>query len=148
MVTAVGATQWLQLIALGGLAGLLGQGARVMVGLKKLSDEKKERDGAVGFETSRLIISLFIGFIAGGLAAISAGLDVTSINAQQIVGLAGAGYAGSDFIEGLMGRGQAGPAIAPPAAGTVTATLGTQVASAALPKAPVPSSLAGDDYLG
>jgi len=99
--------RWLLLIALGGLAGALGQVGRVIVGLKKLGDEA----AAVGkscsdlVEPSRLFVSLVIGFTAGALAALLA-KDVTdpSISLQQILAFAGAGYAGADFIEGAMSR--------------------------------------------
>lgn len=100
------ATAWLQLLLLGGLLGAVGQGARVVVGLKKLADEA----AAAGKEfyermvTSRLVISLAIGFIAGALAAILAGINLSQVSLQQILALAGAGYVGADFIEGAMSR--------------------------------------------
>lgn len=97
--------RWILLIALGGLAGALGQVGRVIVGLKKLGDEAQASGKSCSdlIEPSRLFVSLVIGFTAGALAALLA-KDVTNpdITLQQILAFAGAGYAGADFIEGAM----------------------------------------------
>ena len=54
-------------ILLGGTLGLVGQGARVAVGLKKMNDTAQ--DQSLGwsdiFVASRLVVSLIIGFLAG-----------------------------------------------------------------------------------
>ncbi|ASP32783.1 hypothetical protein [Labrenzia sp. VG12] len=100
-------TVWLELIGLGLVCGLIGQALRVLVGLKKMS---KQKDAAavgvegqdVPFSSGRLIVSLLIGAIAGALAAVSSIADVQSISSQAVIGLAAAGYAGTDFIEGLL----------------------------------------------
>ena len=96
---------WIQLILLGGLAGMMGQGIRVFIGLKKLNDttSKEGRSIKDEFSASSLIVSLFIGFVAGALAMISIG-QKTSIDQQLIMTLIGAGYAGTDFIEGFMNK--------------------------------------------
>ena len=99
--------RWLLLIALGGLAGTLGQVGRVIVGLKKLGEEAAAAGKACSdlVEPSRLLVSLVIGFTAGALAALLA-KDVTdpNISLEQILAFAGAGYAGADFIEGAVSR--------------------------------------------
>jgi len=111
MAGAHSALEWLQILFLGGIAGMLGQGARVIVGMKKLSEEA----AAKGTETkdlvepSRLMISLLIGFTAGALAALSSVSGANDIGTQQVLALAGAGYAGADFIEGAMSRFQPKP---------------------------------------
>ena len=100
------ATEWITGLLLGGLLGMLGQGIRIIVGLKKLNDEASVEGANFSstFQGSRLGLSLLIGFIAGGLAVIgfaqTPGLKTPS--RELIVTLLGAGYAGTDFIEGFI----------------------------------------------
>jgi putative chitinase len=102
------AYEWLQLIGLGGVGGMLGQGARTLIGFKKLHDASSAAAGVSDMiALDRLVVSLAIGFIAGALAAITTVqslADLEHIGLQQILGFAGAGYAGADFIEGLISR--------------------------------------------
>lgn len=136
--------QWIQIIALGGLLGALGQGARVVVGLKKLSDATAATGGAAEqIEPSRMVTSLLIGFIAGALAAMMMGIDVDAkVSLQQVLGLAGAGYAGTDFIEGFLSR----TPLSPPTQQTTTTTTTTTAATGSGLQ-PVIATTA-DDYLG
>jgi hypothetical protein len=105
-LAAYDAVEWVQLLGLGGLAGALGQGARTIVGLKKLSDAAS----AANVETSELIVaskifvSLAIGFVAGALAAIGLVDNLKDIPGEQIFALVAAGYGGTDIIEGLISR--------------------------------------------
>lgn len=127
---AMDAERWIVLIALGGLAGALGQLGRVIVGLKKLAEEAaatgKSYDELV--EPARLTMSIAIGFTAGALAALLA-KDATdpTITFEQVLAFAGAGYAGADFIEGAM------RSVVPSSAG------GTAAA---------PAAVTGDGYVG
>jgi predicted chitinase len=113
-------------LLLSGLMGLLGQGIRAAVGLKKaaaLSADTPTQQSQ--FNAAYFGVSLMIGFIAGILAGIAAGLDkvagVTVENYQLLLGIVAAGYAGADFIEtaftrlipGLTPTGGAAPAPAP-----------------------------------
>lgn len=91
-------TDWLLVITLGGVMGMIGQGIRMVVGIKKLQD-RTEQYGEV-FETSKLVLSLLIGFIAGALAALVL-VQNTSVDTKVLMGLMAAGYAGTDFIEGF-----------------------------------------------
>ena len=109
---------WFELLALGALVGAGGQGARMIVGLKKLSDAASAQSAAGSptstgdlIITSQLLISLAIGAIAGGIAAAStiAPVPGLQISGEQVAGLAAAGYAGADFIEGFMSRTTASP---------------------------------------
>lgn len=106
---------WLALLTLGGLLGAAGQGARAIVGLKKLSDAASAKGDTLAdcFETSQLAVSLMIGFVAGLLAMIAmqvAGGNAFDITGQTLTTIVGAGYAGTDFIEGFMRReGPGGP---------------------------------------
>lgn len=101
--------QWLSLILLGGILGALGQAIRVIVGIKKLNDQAAGMEGKTLedlLSNSRLILSMFIGFTAGALAAFSSdtSIDLGNIKQMQILPFMAAGYAGADFIEGLMSR--------------------------------------------
>ena len=106
MVDHISAYEWLQLLGLGGLVGALGQGARMIVGMKKLYDSVSGTDNSVKdlMELNKLLVSMLIGFIAGALAAAGAISDVSKVSMEQILALAAAGYAGADFIEGFMQR--------------------------------------------
>src|SRR5689334_2333534 len=96
---------YLGILLLGGLMGVSGQGARTIVGLKKMFDQAETQE--VGqydlFAASRLFVSLFIGFVAGAGAAIfTIGIGPsTTITTAILTGLAMAGYAGADFVEGF-----------------------------------------------
>jgi hypothetical protein len=108
MSATFSAYEWLQLISLGGLSGMLGQGARTLIGFKKLHDVASAASGVSDMiAADRLLVSLATGFIAGGLAAVTTiqnlqGLQNVAL--EQILAFAGAGYVGADFIEGLISR--------------------------------------------
>jgi putative chitinase len=90
-------------LMIGGLMGLVGQGARAAVGLKKMNDlaSDQELGWSDVFVASRLIVSLVTGFLAGVAAAVAIGIDNISNGFTQdmLVKLAAAGYAGTDAIE-------------------------------------------------
>lgn len=121
----------LLILLLGGLLGLIGQGVRTIVGLKKMFDQANSQN--VGqydlFLASRLFVSLFIGFIAGAAAAFFSikADDATVPSTATLMALAMAGYSGADFIEGIAGRftgssgGAADQSASNPAPGTPTA---------------------------
>ena len=99
-------TDWINLLFLGGMLGALGQGVRAVMGLKKVNDqaalEGREMKDLV--DASTLIISLVIGFIAGALAIVGI-VDTAKPMApdkELVITLLGAGYAGTDFIEGFI----------------------------------------------
>lgn len=100
------ADEWVLQLLLGGFLGLIGQGIRVVTGLKKVHDQAAAEGKAFGelFEPSQLLISLLIGFIAGAVAVVSMNPAGTggAIGRQTIITLLGAGYAGADFVEGFM----------------------------------------------
>lgn len=90
-------------LLLGGLLGAVGQGLRVVVGLKKVWDESRSvnRQFAELFSTQSLLLSLLIGFVAGVLGIVS--LTTPDLDDRQtLVTLIGVGYAGADFIEGFI----------------------------------------------
>ncbi|MCX6232926.1 MAG: hypothetical protein NTZ33_15460 [Bacteroidetes bacterium] len=94
------------IILLGAILGMVGQGLRVVVGIKKIGDEaiRTGQEQKELIKTQQLVLSLFIasavGAIAGVLAAVgSADLAFTK---STIFAFIAAGYAGTDFIEGFI----------------------------------------------
>jgi hypothetical protein len=87
----------LNYLILGALLGAAGQGARVIVGLKKLHDTQKFSSD---FSWVQLIISLVIGAVAGILAVVM--LMGQPVDKKFLLGLVAVGYAGADFLEGFM----------------------------------------------
>lgn len=102
--------QWILQLLLGGILGMVGQGLRVVAGLKKMNDQgvRDNKTFSEMFQTSAMLSSLMIGFIAGAVAVIVS-VDVAKAAAASyatdkttIVTLITAGYAGTDFIEGFV----------------------------------------------
>ncbi len=92
----------------GGLLGALGQGVRTAVGLKKFNEENA-LSANVGkpseqFSVSRMVISLFIGFVAGAIGMLVKGPTLAkdgNFSTESIVMIIAIGYSGADFIEGV-----------------------------------------------
>lgn len=95
----------------GGLLGVLGQGVRIAVGMKKFN-ESNVANATQGlpieeFSTSRLLISIFIGFVAGAIGLLikesgdSKPPHTDILDTESIVAIIAAGYSGADFIEGI-----------------------------------------------
>ena len=112
------APEWIWIVALGALMGAVGQGIRVIVGLKKTGDEA----AALGhkfsdrIEPARLSISLLIGAVAGVIAAIVSLSPGVPIGRETLLALAAAGYSGADFVEGFVSRYLPSGRAQPPAA--------------------------------
>ena len=125
---------WFELLAFGAFVGAGGQGTRMIVGLKKLSDAasaaSETRSAADLIIPSQLLVSLAIGAIAGGIAAVSTIIPASDlkISGEEVAGLAAAGYAGADFIEGFMSRARPSPG---QGAGDETVATGTASPAAA-----------------
>lgn len=99
------AQDWILVILVGGLLGAVGQGIRVIVGLKKLYDSSLQEGKAFSdnFNGPSLLFSLLIGFVAGVLGILSLSkVTATQIQMEQVLTLLGIGYAGADFIEGFI----------------------------------------------
>ena len=100
------------LIVLGAILGMVGQGLRVLVGLKKMQDTAvatgRSKDEL--YQVSRVIMSFVIacaiGAVAGVIAALSK-LDAT-IDKSVLFAFIAAGYAGTDVIEGFLRKEGAG----------------------------------------
>lgn len=93
----------LRLLLLSGLMGMLGQGARTIVGLKKLSDLSNTAPSqADEFTAARIFIGLMIGFIAGVIGGLTPKVwDAHAISGDILFYLASIGYIGVDVIEGF-----------------------------------------------
>ena len=90
-----------------GLLGILGQGVRAIVGLKNAGSLNSTTPSEQAeFSLAYLVLSLLIGFIAGILAGIALNLEtiitVDPTNWKLMLGIAGSGYIGADFIENAM----------------------------------------------
>jgi len=91
----------------GGLLGSLGQGIRIAVGLKKLNEENVSKTvrgkNTEDFSTGRLVLSVFIGFVAGAIGMLTKVADGKNgeYNTEAIVTIMAVGYSGADFIEGV-----------------------------------------------
>jgi len=138
----------INVIVIGGLLGIIGQGARTAIGLKKLQDKVAATPGAsfnAEFSPSQLLVSLFIGSVAGALSALMiddfSGQLVTQRD-HLIALIIASGYAGTDFIEGAIAKASGvsapgsrtgtTPASRPEAANGTVATTGAS-ASASTP---------------
>lgn len=115
----------LVIVVLGAILGAVGQGIRVIVGLKKVYDEavKNNQPANELLQYRQLALSLVIGFAIGAMAGVLAAVNSvdTQFSKSVIVAFIAAGYAGTDFIEGFMKNNPStttpGPASAAPAPG-------------------------------
>lgn len=100
-------SEFLSALILGGILGMVGQGMRVIVGLKKIY-ESLGADEQFGnkMDWSRLSVSLVIGFIAGAFGMILK-IDYETVSTMIMtkdfmLSIIAIGYMGVDFIEGMM----------------------------------------------
>ncbi|WP_412464092.1 hypothetical protein [Flavobacterium mekongense] len=123
-------------IVAGGLLGTLGQGIRMAIGLKKLSDTNalKSDVDKTDVNGTRLLLSLFIGFVAGALFLLVKGVDDIN-NKEFLFSVIAAGYSGADFIEGFFNTQVAkiGAASGATAKTVVTATAPLDTTPASFP---------------
>jgi hypothetical protein len=101
-------TEFLSALVLGGILGMVGQGMRVIVGMKKIYESLGvgEQFGTK-MDWSRLSISLVIGFITGAFGMILK-IDYDTVSTMIMtkdfmLSIIAIGYMGVDFIEGMMG---------------------------------------------
>jgi len=106
---------WLIVLTLGLIMGIVGQGARIVVGLKKAKDEAAASNKTLGdvFETSTLLVSLLIGAASGAIAAVTTITSNANVSSSALLALAAAGYSGSDFLEGMIAKFVPGQGAAP-----------------------------------
>jgi hypothetical protein len=141
------APDWIWIVALGALMGAVGQGIRVIVGLKKTSDEAAAAGHKLSdkMDPARLSVSLLIGAVAGVMAAIATLGPGVAIKRDALLALAAAGYSGADFVEGFMARylpsGRVQPPLAFAAAEVLSSGPGSSpgIAAAAVVAQPTPA---------
>lgn len=97
----------LLIILIGMLLGITGQGIRIIIGLKKRNETRKDGQPVEPFSWQRLMLSLlialFTGIVAGVLAALNTNIeDWNPPDKALLFSLVAAGYSGTDFIEGFM----------------------------------------------
>ena len=102
-------TNALSILVIGALMGMLGQGARAVIGLKGMSDDAKSLNLSPNdlFEASRLVTSLLIGVVVGLAAAviyIANNGSADSITYTVLLGWAVSAYAGTDALEGFISQ--------------------------------------------
>jgi putative chitinase len=114
-----------------GLLGMVGQGVRAVAGIKKMGDDAQLRGVSPSalFSPGWFMVSLVIGFIAGIIAGLSLGLSKllkTPDDFQLLLGIAAAGYTGTDIVEAFASRFSTGlmPRIVPSSADGVAAQQG------------------------
>jgi len=98
------ATHTLTFIALGALLGAAGQGVRAAVGIKKEIADAAQQNKPVSewFDAKELTLSFVLGAVAGIVAAIAEYSPEVVITRDILVAFLVAGYAGADFISGMM----------------------------------------------
>ncbi len=95
------------IILIGAILGAVGQGMRVIVGMKKVYDEamKNSTPAEQLIEYRQITFSLIIGFAIGGVAGVLAAVSsdhVSFSDKSVVIAFITAGYAGTDFIEGFI----------------------------------------------
>src|SRR5215813_7474308 len=141
------ANQWLVIVIVGIIFGALGQGARVIVGFKKMYDYAPDDAPMTTLvDGVRLLISFGIGGVAGAFAAVTIVSDLTKVPVEQLFAIAAAGYAGADFIEGFITRISGSASKGKSAAAAAGGQGGGQAADAAA--AQVHPQQSSDDAVG
>ena len=107
LLTALPTSEIISALLLGGILGLVGQGIRAIMGVKKMREENANPAlPSYDLNVSRLVASLFIGFAAGLLATLpffkTDFSEGPKWSQQVILTLIAAGYSGADFIEGFL----------------------------------------------
>jgi cell division protein FtsX len=92
----------LAFLLVGALLGAAGQGARLVVGLKKEIAAAKASGKRNWFDRHEFVVSFVLGAVAGVAAAVSQYEANVEITQSLLLGFAAAGYSGSDFFGGLL----------------------------------------------
>jgi H+/Cl- antiporter ClcA len=100
--------QALSYVLLGITLGVIGQLIRVGVGVKKKYDEAESTEKKFNevFEKDRMFISIVIAVIVGAIAGALGIIEYADedITREMLITVISFGYAGTDFIEGLLER--------------------------------------------
>lgn len=103
-------TTMLIILVLAGLMGLLGQGARAVIGLKGMADEAKSQGVSPNdlYQAARLMTSLMIGMLVGLAAGVifiaNGGSGANLFDWHTLLSFASSGYLGTDVLEGFISK--------------------------------------------
>jgi hypothetical protein len=95
-------------LGLGFLLGMAGQVVRAVAGLRKHSGTPPSSGAGAeltpreAFNGTQFAVSLLLGGVAGMLAVVVLWDKMNNLNKDTALGLLAAGYAGSDFLEGVI----------------------------------------------
>jgi cell division protein FtsX len=96
-------------LMLGIVLGMIGQLVRVGIGYKKKLDEANAKGVNVNtlFDSKEILPSLMIAGVIGAAAGALGAIQILDqeINKETLITLLSIGYAGTDFIEGLLTKG-------------------------------------------
>jgi len=98
--------QMLYLFLICACIGMMGQILRVFIGVYKLinDDANKGKPFSELMDYRRLLVSLVLGFILGGLSSFLFSKDLARTDVLSIVAI---GYSGTDGIEGILNTAMA-----------------------------------------
>jgi hypothetical protein len=97
------ALDFLHLLGLGGLCGFFGQVIRALVGLKK-AKHYAPKNTTLEINIGQLVITCTLGFVMGAIGLVAMHQDADEpISKNMIITMIAIGYAGTDFLEGLLG---------------------------------------------
>jgi hypothetical protein len=98
----------LALILLGAILGMVGQGLRIAVGLKKVNEQAAASNKPLGeiFDIKKMILSLLCAAVIGSICGVLFAIDYIGkpIDKTTVLAIITAGYAGTDFIEGFISK--------------------------------------------
>jgi F0F1-type ATP synthase assembly protein I len=116
MTIVLGSDPWniLGFILLGAVLGIIGQGIRIFVGLKKAQDDAEATNKNLSrnqwFDSKQLVTSIIIAFVIGSVIGVlgifdylsQSGTITKALTLRDIELIIVAGYAGTDLIEGFI----------------------------------------------
>jgi hypothetical protein len=109
-------SEWLDIVLLAMILGIVGQLLRAVVGLSKENAKVAAGEAGAGFRSAELLFSLLISLAVGAVAGVLAALSAAEWKGGEMISaFIAAGYAGTDFIEGWMKKGSSGSSTVPPA---------------------------------
>lgn len=98
----------LAMLILGAFLGVIGQGFRVIVGLKKLNDASADKEAFKNaFDGKKLLLSLLYSLAIGAISGVILVVNSTGnwhLDSKSLIAIIGAGYAGTDLIEGFVNK--------------------------------------------
>lgn len=101
-------TDMLALILLGAILGMVGQGLRIAVGLKKVNEQAQLSNKPMTeiFDIKKMLLSLLCAGVIGTISGVLIAIDYIGkpLDKATVIAIIAAGYAGTDFIEGFISK--------------------------------------------